>query len=377
MRRQELLAWCDAHFNEQFALLRTLAAIPAPSHHEERRAAFILDWLRANGGTAAYIDPACNVVLPLGCEGRRDIRVYMAHTDVVFPDMDPLPVHEEDGRLYAPGVGDDTANVSALLLCAKFLLAHPPAEPILLVCNSCEEGLGNLKGVKQLMKDFQGRIREVVSFDGQYTSLVDRAVGSERWSVEVTAQGGHSYGAFGAANAIAQLAELIGALYRQSVPQAEGRKTTYNVGTISGGTSVNTIAQSAEMTYEYRSDDAALLAVMRRRFEEAVEAARAAGVQVETTLLGERPCGGKVPVEAEETLLERCAAAITAVTGQRPGRRSSSTDANIPLSLGIPATTFGLYIGAKSHTREEYIEIDSLRTGLKIGLLLCAGGAGL
>ena len=377
MTDQYLADWCEAHRAEQLALLKELAAIPAPSHQEERRVVFIRDWLTQAGAKDVQVDTAQNVLLPFGCEGRDGITVYMAHTDVVFPDMDPLPVHEEDGRLYAPGVGDDTANVSALLLCAKFLLAHPPAEPILLVCNSCEEGLGNLKGVKQLMKDFQGRIREVVSFDGQYTSLVDRAVGSERWSVEVTAQGGHSYGAFGAANAIAQLAELIGALYRQSVPQAEGRKTTYNVGTISGGTSVNTIAQSAEMTYEYRSDDAALLAVMRRRFEEAVEAARAAGVQVETTLLGERPCGGKVPAEAEETLLERCAAAITAVTGQRPGRRSSSTDANIPLSLGIPATTFGLYIGAKSHTREEYIEIDSLRTGLKIGLLLCAGGAGL
>ena len=114
LNQQEIFKWCDARFDEQLQLLKTLAAIPAPSHQEQKRAEFIRDWLISQGAANVEIDEALNVVLPLGCEGREDLRVYMAHTDVVFPDTEPLPVREEGGRLYAPGVGDDTANVTAL-----------------------------------------------------------------------------------------------------------------------------------------------------------------------------------------------------------------------------------------------------------------------
>lgn len=371
---QDLLNWCDAHFDEQLALLKELAAIPAPSHHEEKRADFIRAWLEREGAGQVHIDPALNVVLPFGCEGSDDIRIYMAHTDVVFPDMEPLPVYESEGRLYAPGVGDDTANVSALMMCAKYLLSRKltPKEPVLIVFNSCEEGLGNLKGVRQIVQDYAGRIRELVSFDGQFTSMVVRSVGSERWKVETATCGGHSYGAFGNPNAIAHLAGLIGKLYQQPVPQRPDRKTTYNVGTIQGGTSVNTIAQYAQMTYEYRSDDPDCLQQMHRQFLEMVEEARCSEAEFSLTLLGKRPCGTTAEPDAQQRLLNRCGETIAGITGTYPKLRASSTDANIPLSMGIPATTFGLYLGARSHTREEYIEIDSLGPGLKIALSLLA-----
>ena len=374
INRELLKTWCEEHYDEQLALLKELAAIPSPSHHEEKRAAFIRDRLVREGAGDVWIDSACNVVLPFACEGRNDIRVYMAHTDVVFPDTEPLPVREADGFLYAPGVGDDTANVVALMMCAKFVLSHKlsPKEPVLIVFNSCEEGLGNLKGVRQIMADYDGRVRELVSFDGQYTSIVNRAVGSERWRVAVKTCGGHSYGAFGNPNAVAHLAALIGKLYSQPLPQDPDQKTTYNVGTIQGGTSVNTIAQNAEMTYEYRSDSFPCLQQMRRQFMALVEEANGSDASFELTLLGERPCGNAVPEAAEQLLLDRCGQAITEITGKEPVLRSSSTDANIPLSMGIPAATFGLYLGARSHTREEYVEISSLKIGLKIGLLILA-----
>ena len=374
INRELLKTWCEEHYDEQLALLKELAAIPSPSHHEEKRAAFIRDWLVREGAGDVWIDSACNVVLPFACEGRNDIRVYMAHTDVVFPDTEPLPVREADGFLYAPGVGDDTANVVALMMCAKFVLSHKlsPKEPVLIVFNSCEEGLGNLKGVRQIMADYDGRVRELASFDGQYTSIVNRAVGSERWRVAVKTCGGHSYGAFGNPNAVAHLAALIGKLYSQPLPQDPDQKTTYNVGTIQGGTSVNTIAQNAEMTYEYRSDSFPCLQQMRRQFMALVEEANGSDASFELTLLGERPCGNAVPEAAEQLLLDRCGQAITEITGKEPVLRSSSTDANIPLSMGIPAATFGLYLGARSHTREEYVEISSLKIGLKIGLLILA-----
>lgn len=374
INKELLKIWCENHFDEQLALLKELAAIPSPSHHEEKRAAFIRDWLVREGAGDVRIDDACNVVLPFGCGGRNDIRVYMAHTDVVFPDTEPLPVREADGFLYAPGVGDDTANVVALMMCAKFILSHKlrSKEPVLIVFNSCEEGLGNLKGVRQIMADYDSRVKELVSFDGQYTSIVNRAVGSERWRVAVKTCGGHSYGAFGNPNAVAHLAALIGKLYSQPTPQDPGQKTTYNVGTIQGGTSVNTIAQNAEMTYEYRSDSFACLQQMRHQFLALVEEANCSDASFELTLLGERPCGNTVPEDAEQQLLDRCSQVITEITGKQPFLRSSSTDANIPLSLGIPAATFGLYLGARSHTREEYVDISSLTTGLNIGLLILA-----
>lgn len=370
MERPEIFKWCDDHFEEQLRLLKTLAAIPAPSHQEQKRAEFIRDWLVSQGAENVKIDGALNVVLPLGCDGRSDLRIYMAHTDVVFPDTDALPVREEGGRLYAPGVGDDTANVTALMLCAKFFLAHPDClkTPTLIVFNSCEEGFGNLKGVRQIMADYAGRVAELISFDLEFTAMVNRAVGSERWLVRAETCGGHSYSAFGNPNAIAALSKLVCRLYEQPIPQVPDTKTTYNVGTIQGGTSVNTIAQSAEMTYEYRSDDHGCLEQMRGQFLALVEENNSPEAKLTIEVLGERPCGNAVPREAQSRLLSRCAAAVAEITGREPKSCSASTDANIPLSLGIPATTFGLYLGAKSHTREEYIEIDSLKPGLRIAL---------
>lgn len=369
-RNNRIREWCEAHREEQLSLLMELAAIPSPSHHEERRAAFILNWLDQHGIEGAFIDEAKNVLLPVGCEGRNDIEVYTAHTDIVFPDTEPFPVRLENGRIYAPGVGDDTANAVALLLIAAYLKEHPQSVPMLLAWNSCEEGLGNLKGARAICDAFAGRIRSFVSFDGEYSELVSRAVGCERWRVTARTAGGHSYGAFGSPNAIAELSELITKLYRQEVPQSDVYKTTYNVGTVTGGTTVNSIAQLAEMTYEYRSDDIASLGVMREQFFRLLEESKSGQVQWSTELIGERPCGSLEGSGAKDALLKRCAEAIRIVTGTEPERIPLSTDCNIPLSRGIPATAFGLYLGYGPHTREEYVEIDTLFTGLMIGLTL-------
>lgn len=288
--KKALYKWCQAQFTEQCSLLKTLAAIPAPSHKEDLRAEFIRKWLTENGAASVRIDEAKNVVLELRKTDAPMLAV-LAHTDVVFPDEEPLPVHEENGKLYAPGIGDDTANVVALMLCAKFFLTSPELipEPLLIVFNSCEEGLGNLKGVRQIMADYAGQIRALVSFDCQYNSIVSRAVGSERWKVSVSTSGGHSFSDFGSPNAIVHLSRLIDRLYQQTVPEKEDSKTTYNVGLISGGTSVNTIAQQAEMVYEYRSNDKDCLDLMSRQFHALLEEAGCAQVAFTLQELGIRP----------------------------------------------------------------------------------------
>ncbi len=364
----DLRLWCSNQFPEHLSLLKTLAAIPAPSHQEDLRASFIRDRLESWGADKVTIDSAKNVLLPLG-EGSSRLAV-LAHTDVVFPDTDPLPLREENGRLYAPGVGDDTANVAALMLSARFFLLHPELipEPMLLVFNSCEEGLGNLKGVRQIMADHANEIHTLVSFDCQSDSIVSRAVGSERWRVTLTTRGGHSFSDFGSPSAIAHLACLVSRLYQQQVPQKENCRTTYNVGLISGGTSVNTIAQSAELTYEYRSDDRDCLALMADRFFRILEESQCPGVQLTVENIGIRPCGGDVPAQDHQQLLRRCSAAIRQVYDLDAPFCAASTDANIPLSLGIPAATFGLYRGGGAHTREEYVELSSLTPGLEIAL---------
>ena len=365
--------WIDAYFDTHVRLLETLAAIPAPSHHEDKRVAFIKNWLEEAGAEGVYVDDAKNVIVPFAIEGRNDITVYMAHTDVVFPDTTPLPVRIENGNMYAPGVGDDTANVLGILTSIKYILEHglKPKEPVLLVLNSCEEGLGNLDGSRQIMKDFAGRVKELISFDGGFKGgMVVRAVGSERWKITCRTIGGHSYGAFGNPNAIHHLAKLINRFYEQAMPDWEDQKTTYNVGVISGGTSVNTIAQNAEMLYEYRSNDRKALQFMHDQFFRIMEEVKGPDASFEVELMGERPCNGDMDPEAWEKLLSRCEMELFKVTGEPVKRRSGSTDANIPLATGVPATTFGLYIGGKAHTREEWLNIESLRTGLPIAINL-------
>ena len=363
--------WIERIFPEHLEFLKTLAAIPAPSHDEGRRVRFLLDTLREMGCESAYEDGAKNVIIPVG-EGER-FTAYTAHTDVVFPDTEPLPIRQEGDTLYGPGVGDDTANVAAIVTMLRYIKEKglKPKSPLLFVLNSCEEGLGNLKGVKQLCRDYEGRLAGLVSFDCSLEEgLVVRAVGSERWRVTAQTAGGHSYAAFGNANAIHRMAKLIEALYRQRMPELPHSRVTYNVGTITGGTSINTIAPFCEILYEYRSDNAYSLSLMRKSFLKLIEVAGDAETRFETELIGERPCGSGVPKQAQDALISRCAEAISAVTGETPERCSASTDANVPLSLGIPAVTFGLVNGGGAHTREEWLSVPSLKTGLEIGLKL-------
>ena len=366
----EILSSIESHADEALALLTELAQIPAPSNHEERRAEFCLNWLRSKGAENSYIDEALNVVYPIGDTGENDLTVFMAHSDVVFPDTAPLPLRVENGRIYCPGVGDDTANAVALLTAAEFI-AREKLQPkdcgVLLVINSGEEGLGNLKGSRKIMADFGHRVKEFVTFDGNASAVVTKAVGSRRYRVTVKTEGGHSYGKFGAPNAIAQLAQLIARLYEVRVP-AIG-KTTYNVGTVSGGTSVNTIAQSAEMLYEFRSDEREGLAFMQAQFEAIVEEFRASSVHIEVEVVGDRPCGLDVDNSA---LARRAALAVEKHYGLSPAFTSGSTDCNVPLSMGIPAICPGCVMGSGAHTREEYIEIDSLLPGLKVAFELIA-----
>jgi len=351
---------------EVVALIKALCAIPAPSHHEERRAAFIRDWFQRRG-MPAEIDEALNVLCPMGLDEYEDMVVVMAHTDTVFPDLEPMSMTEDGGKLFCPGVGDDTTNVAAMMMLAAYLMEKrlKPRCGVLFVANSCEEGLGNLKGCKAIMNRFGSRVKAFLSLDGGYNHVCCRAVGSSRYSITAKTRGGHSFADFGSRNAIAVLADLIADLYRQTVPNGENTHTTYNVGVIEGGTSVNTIAQDARMLYEYRSDDAQCLDIMEKQLQDILMKNRLSDAQVELELLGLRPCGRGVDPIEQNRLEELCIDAIERYTGAAPQRASGSTDCNIPLSMGIPSCCFGVYIGEGEHTREEWVDIASICPGMK------------
>lgn len=364
---QEISQYIQDHSGEALELLTTLAAIPAPSNQEEKRVEFCRSWLRQQGASEVLVDPALNVICPVGNWKEGPVSIFMAHTDVVFPDTDPLPVVRDGNILRAPGVGDDTANLTALLMAAKFVLQRglsPREGGVLFVANSGEEGLGNLKGSRQLMADYGKRTRQVISFDGGTGGIINRAVGSRRYRVEIRTEGGHSYGDFGNRNAIAVMASLIDALYAVKVPQ--GGRTTFNVGVIKGGTSVNTIAQQAEMLYEFRSDCREDLEIMERHFQALIAAWQTKGVTVEVQLVGERPTMGPVDPAAQQALVEQICAATRRWSDQELRLKSGSTDCNIPLSMGIPSACTGCYIGGGAHTREEWLRIDSLEAGLHL-----------
>lgn len=366
--RQRIEEFVDRNREETLTLLKNLASIPAPSHYEEKKAAFVEKWLKEQGAEGVYIDEACNVLFPYGCSEEREIVVFMAHMDVVFPDTEPFTVTEEGDKLFAPGIKDDNADLTNLLMCIKYLLEYRPVMSVglLFAANSCEEGLGNLKGSRQIYKDYGGRVRECISFDGNLDRIVNRAVGSKRYRISVKTEGGHSYNAFGNDNAIYELARLLRSLYEIQVPQKA--KTTYNVGKIEGGTSINSIAESASMLYEYRSEDKECLEEMETAFERVISGYREDGLDVEVEVLGVRPCGNHVDQNALGRLTNRHMEIIRQFTDQEVIAGPGSTDANTFLAHGIPSNVIGTAIGGCTHTREEWILTESLRTGQKIGL---------
>ena len=366
-----MISYIEAHKEEAFELLVELAQIPAPSNHEEKRAEFIKNWLMMQGAESVYIDEALNVIYPVGVTETNPLVVFAAHSDVVFGDLEPLPLTVEGGLIKCPGVGDDTANLVMLLMAAKYIAENkivPKSCGMLLVANSGEEGLGNLKGSRQLIKNFGHRMKEFVSFDCTAHALINGAVGSKRFKVEVKTEGGHSFSNFGNKNAIAYLSAMIQDLYRIQVP--EKGVTTYNVGTISGGTSVNTIAQQAEMLYEFRSDEKESIEIMEEKFNAIVESYREKGIEVNVTIVGERPCSAEVDQKVQAAMAARMTAAISRYFGWQPAPSKASTDCNIPLAAGIPAACTGCILGEGAHTREEYVEIESLLPGLKVAFEL-------
>lgn len=362
---KEALQYVKDSQDELIQLIKDLCAIPSFSHQEKKKAIFIKEWFKKLD-TDVIIDDKYNVILEINVENSKELTVFMAHIDTVFPDTTGFTCIEKDGYLHAPAVGDDTCNVAELMLIAKYIITNKLSCPkgCLIIFNSCEEGLGNLEGSRFIMETYKDRVNEFYSFDGGYKNIVNKAVGSLRYEVCVETEGGHSYGAFGNRNAIAFASSIISTLYDYKVPTRG--KSTYNVGLIEGGTSVNTIAQKVTFLFEYRSDNRDDLEEMKNFFLSVMNAYKAMGISITLTLLGERPCMGDVDEMKMDRILNEVSEIITHFSGNTPATSSGSTDCNISYSQGIEGCCFGGYIGQGAHTREEKVEIASLECGMNI-----------
>ncbi len=366
MLNAEIKNYINNNNDELFKLLKELCLIPAPSHQENDRAEYCKNYLESIGAKDVYIDEALNVICPINCKDSNDLTVIVAHTDTVFPDKEPMPYKEDDKNIYCPGVGDDTASVAVLLLTTKFFIEKQivPPKGVLFVFNSCEEGLGNLKGTRQIFKDYNGRISQFIAFDSNLDVVADGCAGSHRYEVEIKTEGGHSYLEFGKKNAINELAKIVNEIYSIDVPTKH--KTTYNVGIISGGTSINTIAQSATMLCEYRSENKECLEIMQKKFNDIFEKAKKE-TELNIKMIGDRPCSD-IEDEKIQELKNIIIPVIENEINKKVICKSSSTDCNIPLSMGIPALCMGVYQGGGMHTREEWVEKKSLPVGLSLAI---------
>ena len=358
--------------------LITITEIPAPPFAEQARAAYMAEQFRSLGLSEIATDKEGNVTgIRRGTvKAGGPLLVISAHLDTVFPADTKLTVQRSGATLMAPGIGDDTLGLAAMLgwIRAMNKAKVQTRHDILFVATVGEEGPGDLRGVRFLHTKgaYKDRIAAFVSFDGAHADrIVTSAVGSKRYKIAFTGPGGHSYGAFGIVNPMAAMADTVRRLYEVKVP--EDPRTSYAASMISGGTSVNTIPDRIELQVDMRSPDPAELARLEARFLDIVDQSVGAEnfarstavgeVAAEKTVIGDRPPGST----AHDNQLVQAAVAAMEQYGYTPDFAESSTDANIAMSMKIPAITVGTGNGGgRAHTVDEYLNIE--RTGFVKGL---------
>jgi len=362
-----------------------ITEIPAPPFQEAQRAAAVKESL-AEAGLTAQIDKTGNVIGELRGVNEKEVVAIAAHLDTVFPPGTDVKVHLEGSRMAAPGISDNGTGVAALLALARAVqFAHiKPQRTILFVGDVGEEGEGNLRGMRAIVDTYRGKLKAVVVLDGSGTDHVTtKALASRRLEALITGPGGHSWSDFGMPNPINALVRGSVRFINTKVPASP--RTTFNIGQIEGGTSVNSVPHEARLKVDIRSESEDELT----RLESALRECIAAGVRDEmdsardrskgklewkVELLGSRP-GGEM---ASDSPLLAALRAADEVVGNQSRIERSSTDANIPLSLGIDAISIGAGgSGGGAHSLQEWYDSAGREAGLKRVLLTILGISGV
>lgn len=375
---QSLLDVAKRNEPDTMALHIRLTEIPAPPFKEQARAAVLKELFAQSGLENVFIDKAGNVVgTRPGAQPRPNV-VVSAHLDTVFPEGTDVKVRRDGKLLRAPGIGDDTRGLAELVSVLRALQETkiPTTGTITFVATVGEEGLGDLRGVKALLDDtLKDRVDMFISIDGSGVSGITAfGVGSYRYRVTFKGPGGHSYGSFGLVNPIHALGRAVDHIADLQVPVSP--KTTFNVGRIGGGTSVNSIAFEAWMEVDMRSTDLVALNGVRGKILGAIDTAvkdenarwPKGAITADVQLVGDRPAG---QTSADTTLVQNAQAVIRAL-GAQPTLNANSTDANYPMKLGIPAITIGSGgIGRDAHSLDESFDpVDAWKGPQRTLLLL-------
>lgn len=366
--------------------LITLTEIPAPPFGEQVRAEAFVRMLEEAGADSVYIDEVGNVIALRRGLGGGPTLALSGHLDTVFPEGTDVTVTQRGDTLFAPGVADDTRGLVAVLAVLRAMHENgiQTRGDVLFIGTVGEEGLGDLRGVKHLFRDGGPRIDSFISIDGSDDSrVVNQALGSRRYRVTFEGPGGHSWGAFGTANPAHALGRAVRAFSEAGEAfTASGPRTSFNIGRIGGGTSVNSVPFETWMEVDMRSDsrerlagiDSLLHTAVRQGVEEENSARRRGEpLTARMDLVGDRP-SGEIP--AETPLVQR-AVAVTRHMGLTPGLHRSSTDSNVPISLGIPAITIGGGgVAEGAHSPDEWwANIDGPR-GIQRALLIVLAEVG-
>jgi acetylornithine deacetylase/succinyl-diaminopimelate desuccinylase-like protein len=358
--------------------------IPAPPFQEQKRAEHFKQRFTELGLKNVRIDGAGNVIGERPGASSGATLVLAAHLDTVFPEGTDVKVKRNGQVLSGPGIGDDCRGLAVILAVARALNeAKIETEgTILFVADVGEEGLGDLRGVRHLFNnELKGRITHFISVDGTGLKVTNTAVGVVRYRVTFHGPGGHSYGAFGLASPIHALGRAIEKISRFQVPRQP--KTTFNVGRIEGGTSVNAIAHTAWMEVDMRSESVAELqkleAEFKRATQEALDEENARGegpnkLSVEMKIVSQRPAG----VTPADSPIVKIATAAGAALGIDTKLGAGSTDSNIPISLGVPAITIdGGGRGRGAHSLDESFDLTDSHIGSQRALLIVLGVVGI
>ncbi len=377
----------DSSHSRFNAELIRICEIPAPPFKERERALYFAARFTELGLADVHTDSEGNVIGIYRGEGEEPMLVMSAHLDTVFPEGTDVKVRHVGSRLLAPGIADDAAGLAALVGLIQTLNSAEirPRGSIAFVATVGEEGEGDLRGVRHLFSEgrLAGRVSAFVSFDGTTIEFIThQALGSRRYRVTIKGPGGHSWGDFGVVNPVHALGRVIARMADYRAPQEP--RTTYNIGRVAGGESVNVIPQSASMDVDLRSvsefelsrlEEFLLAAVDRATLNEnTLRAASVNKLQAELTMIGNRP-SGETP---RESYLVRTAVEASRAMGVTPILNRASTDSNIPISLGIPAITIGAGgVSGDSHRLSEWYDSIGRETGYKRALLLALGMSGL
>ncbi len=366
------LAWIDKNSSWVTDQQIRLTEIPAPEFDESRRGAALKE-LFASSGLQVRVDKIGNVIGERGGSNTKSVILISAHLDTVFPPDTDVHVKRTGARIYVPGISDNGAGLAALVGLARALSESRvrTEKTIVLAGDVGEEGEGNLRGIRALIDAYGSRLAAVIALDGPSTDhITTQAIASQRWEVTITGPGGHSWSDFGVPNPITAISRGIVRFSSISLP--DNPRSTYNFGVIDGGTSVNSIPSRAVAKVDLRSEDERELTRLERSLREAMQSgmndeisatqsARDA-LQISFRSLGIRPAG-KLP---DDSPLLATIRSVDRFLGNRSRLERSSTDANIPLSLGIPAVAIGGGgKGGGSHTLDEWYDPTGRELGLK------------